>query len=174
LASLPFISKNLAIWGIDIYQHCVSPYKGWKCSYAIAHLNESSCSEFGKESIKNLGIVVGLKQIQSRFKECETSYFALGIQKNAERGSCCGGVPTVQPKLIDVHKSEGTLIFAYETVFRQVNVDWTEAQKEATERCKSWGFTSAHFLDAIKNCMGRDLYGNCVNFQVIHKCECKN
>jgi putative component of membrane protein insertase Oxa1/YidC/SpoIIIJ protein YidD len=171
-------AQELSVWSIELYQQYLSPHKGWKCAYALAHPFEVSCSEFGKNAIANLGTIAGLEQLQNRFKACEMAYFVLGTQKQSEVSGCCGGTPTVHPKLIDVSKSEGTLTFAYEYPVRWTNtvqLDWTEARKEAMERCQSWGFAKAHFFErGLKNCMERDVLGECTVFQVLHKCECKN
>ena len=175
-------SKYVALGSIDLYQKYISPNKGWKCAYAVAHVGELSCSEFGKVAIQNWGTVRGLNQLNDRFKGCGIAYAALGGQNNTANAGCCdgpSGPPTMIPlQLIDGNKAEGTLTFAYEYIWTvsQPTPQWAEANEEATKRCKAWGFSSASFFGTgLKTCVEpSSTYISCVRYRVVHKCQCGN
>jgi putative component of membrane protein insertase Oxa1/YidC/SpoIIIJ protein YidD len=180
--SLPFTSKYLAVWSIELYQNYISPHKGWKCAYSIAYPMELSCSEFGKKVIENMGTVEGVKQLWDRFDNCAISYAILSSQKKAASAGCCGSGPTapkiVIPLLADGSKSEATLTFVYEYDWTDnIKVDWDVAKVEAAERCRGWGFSEASFFGAqITKCIkaSTNPYISCERYQVIQKCQCKN
>ncbi|MFM2269897.1 MAG: hypothetical protein RL757_3338 [Bacteroidota bacterium] len=168
-------SKYSAVGVINLYQQYISPHKGWKCAYGIAHPDEVSCSEFGKEAIRNFGVVNGLQLLRKRFKECEKSYCALGGEKNSNNASCCFGKSgPIKPDMIDGSKVEGSITFAYEYNISHPpsEVLWGDAFVEGVKKCQSWGFQKATFFDAsVKNCLDPP---TCENFRVIRKCTCEN
>ena len=183
LIFLPFISKHIVVGSITIYQKYVSPNKGWKCAYAIAHPDNPSCSEFGKRAINALGIIAGWKEINNRFKDCAAAYSVVNTQKGAAKAGCCGtfndavkNPPPMVLVLVDGSKSEGTLTFAYEyDTYYHGAVQWEKAQQDATERCKAWGFTSASFFGSgLETCLETREYVGCVRARVVQKCQCKN
>jgi putative component of membrane protein insertase Oxa1/YidC/SpoIIIJ protein YidD len=172
----PFLvctSKYSAVGSINVYQKYISPNKGWKCAYGIAHPNEISCSEFGKVAIENHGIIDGLEQLKGRFKECERAYLALGSQANTATAGCCGPISKT-PLLIDGSKSEATLTFAYEYgafEFKH-DVHWSAAQLEANQRCKAWGFSNANFFKTgVSTCLAPP---SCNFYRMTFKCQCEN
>lgn len=65
--------ENLAIVLIILYQKYISPYKGYKCAYKTLH-EDKSCSDYGKYVIGRFGILIGIRLLIRRFKECELSY----------------------------------------------------------------------------------------------------
>ncbi len=65
------VNKSV-IYLIDLYQKYLSPYKGYCCAYKVYH-DDISCSEFTKNSIKNLGFFQATSIIKERFKDCKIS-----------------------------------------------------------------------------------------------------
>ena len=81
----------------------------------------------------------------------------------------------VYPSIVDGSKSDGTLTatYYYESLTTPI-VHWEEAKIKALEKCKAWGYRDFDFFDGISQCVKQDTYGNCVTYQVIYKCQCKN
>ena len=76
------LDKSL-IYLINLYQKYLSPHKGYCCAYKVYH-NDVSCSEFTKNSIKNLGFFQAMSSIKQRFQDCKIS------EKNIrEEKECC-------------------------------------------------------------------------------------
>ncbi len=75
--------KTIIIFFINIYQKHLSPHKGYCCAYKVYH-NDISCSEFTKNSIKNVGLFPSISIIKQRFKDCKIS-----SEKIKEEKECC-------------------------------------------------------------------------------------
>jgi len=76
------LTKSL-IYLINLYQKYLSPHKGYCCAYKVYH-NDISCSEFTKNSIKNLGLFQATSSIKQRFQDCKIS------EKNMKKEKeCC-------------------------------------------------------------------------------------
>ena len=61
-----------AILSINFYQKYISPYKGYCCAYGVYH-DDLSCSEYSKQTIKELGVLQSISKIKQRFKECKNA-----------------------------------------------------------------------------------------------------
>jgi len=77
------INKSL-IYSIDLYQKYLSPYKGYCCAYKVYH-DDVSCSQFTKNSIKELGFCQAMLIIKKRFKDCKISSEKI----KEEKKECC-------------------------------------------------------------------------------------
>ena len=73
--------KYLAIFFIDVYQKCISPYKGFCCAHAALNDGES-CSNAIKNMIQIHGLCSSYYLIRGRFIECNNAY--LQLQKEAD------------------------------------------------------------------------------------------
>lgn len=65
--------KQFIIFFIKIYQELLSPRKGFCCAYRVVN-GGKSCSEYGKYSIANFGVLQGSKLLFKRFRLCEKAY----------------------------------------------------------------------------------------------------
>ncbi len=59
-----------AIWG---YQQYVSPHKGFRCAYAVAH-GGTGCSGYAKYAIRDHGIWRAIPIIRQRLRDCKAAY----------------------------------------------------------------------------------------------------
>jgi putative component of membrane protein insertase Oxa1/YidC/SpoIIIJ protein YidD len=81
-----FGGKHIAIAGIELYQCYVSPYKRYKCAYAV-HFGDLSCSEYGKQVIARRGVIAGTVLLFQRLQTCqETARQAEGQKTGQKRG----------------------------------------------------------------------------------------
>jgi len=62
-----------AIWG---YQQFVSPYKGFRCAYAVRH-GGTGCSGYAKHAIRDHGVWHAIPAIRQRLRDCKTAYHDL-------------------------------------------------------------------------------------------------
>lgn len=75
---------------IKLYQHYISPYKGFSCAHVAVHKGDS-CSEAIKKIIAKHGILTGRKLIKTRFNECTVAYQSLekSRKNKKKRENCC-------------------------------------------------------------------------------------
>lgn len=86
-----------AIISIELYQKYISPHKGFCCAYKVHH-NDISCSEFAKQTIKEIGLIKSIEKIKNRFNECKIAndYIQNEYEQNSKKefkqGKCekCG------------------------------------------------------------------------------------
>jgi putative component of membrane protein insertase Oxa1/YidC/SpoIIIJ protein YidD len=76
------VNKSI-LYSIDLYQKYLSPHKGYCCAYKVYH-DDVSCSEFTKNSIKDVGFIQSILIIKQRFKECKIS-----SERIKEEKECC-------------------------------------------------------------------------------------
>lgn len=68
--------KPAAVLAICGYQQFISPYKGYRCAYGALY-GGPSCSEFGKRSIQEYGVIGGLILLRQRFHACHQAAMAI-------------------------------------------------------------------------------------------------
>ena len=68
--------KPIAILAICGYQRFISPYKGYRCAYGALY-GGPSCSEFGKRSMREYGVIGGLILLRQRFEACHQAAVAI-------------------------------------------------------------------------------------------------
>jgi len=49
------VPRDLALLAITLYQRHLSPYKGFRCAYAL-HTGRASCSRLGYRAIRRHGL----------------------------------------------------------------------------------------------------------------------
>ena len=64
--------KEIILYGIRLYQHRVSPIKGFHCAHR-AYFGGPTCSVYGHKVVARHGTLLGLKLIMRRFKACTTA-----------------------------------------------------------------------------------------------------
>ena len=84
LAAERFASRA-ALGAIERYQRWISPYKGFRCAYAVAH-GGPGCSGFARERIARAGLWVALADIRQRFAACRAAALALSAQRESDSG----------------------------------------------------------------------------------------
>jgi putative component of membrane protein insertase Oxa1/YidC/SpoIIIJ protein YidD len=62
--------RHLALLLIVFYQKFISPYKGFRCAYAVLHGGDS-CSEAVKKIVRDKGPFGGRRDIRARFQACK-------------------------------------------------------------------------------------------------------
>lgn len=65
--------SKLALGGIWTYQQYISPKKGFRCAYSVAH-GGTGCSGFAKHAIRDHGLWRALPAIRQRFRDCRAAY----------------------------------------------------------------------------------------------------
>ncbi len=83
LRELILLFSKAALAAIYVYQHKISPHKGYRCAYSVLH-GGTGCSGFAKAAIKEHGIFAAISQIRARFEDCKRAN-ALLRQKQSER-----------------------------------------------------------------------------------------
>jgi putative component of membrane protein insertase Oxa1/YidC/SpoIIIJ protein YidD len=66
---LVVFSPQILCGCIVVYQKFISPYKGFRCAHAALH-ESLSCSEYGKRSIQQHGVIEGVFLLKARFEGC--------------------------------------------------------------------------------------------------------
>ena len=59
-----------------VYQRYISPYKGFRCAYAVHH-GGPGCSGFAKRAIHEHGFWRAIPFIRQRLRDCKTAYAEL-------------------------------------------------------------------------------------------------
>jgi len=80
--------KTIAIWGINLYQKYLSPYKGYRCAYGVYHQN-GTCSSIIKSHIKKHGMIKAYLMIKGQFTACKVAYAALQARAEEEGNGRC-------------------------------------------------------------------------------------
>ena len=62
-----------ACWLIRLYQHHLSPRKGFRCAYRARHPTRASCSQFARRAIERLGVLPGIRLLRRRFQRCHAA-----------------------------------------------------------------------------------------------------
>lgn len=65
--------SRMALGGIWAYQQYISPNKGFRCAYSVAH-GGTGCSGYAKHAIRDHGLWRALPAIRQRFRDCRTAY----------------------------------------------------------------------------------------------------
>jgi putative component of membrane protein insertase Oxa1/YidC/SpoIIIJ protein YidD len=65
-------SKWLVLAAIDEYRAEISPIKGFHCAYSTLH-GGPTCSAYGREVIRERGLLRGGLLLLQRFRECHTA-----------------------------------------------------------------------------------------------------
>lgn len=86
--------QSIIILLIRFYQKFISPYKGFRCAYAVLHQGDS-CSFAIKQLIERHGVFRGLALAKNQFQSCKQAYFELTEDKkkkdNKWHDFCCMG-----------------------------------------------------------------------------------
>jgi len=77
--------KHLVILLIVFYQKVISPYKGFRCAYAVLHGGDS-CAEAVKKIVLAQGPVGGYSDIRARFRACKEANETLIRNGQRRRG----------------------------------------------------------------------------------------
>ena len=64
--------KYIVVLLISFYQKFISPYKGFRCAYAVLHGGDS-CSEAIKKIVLAKGCIGGYQETRERFKACKAA-----------------------------------------------------------------------------------------------------
>ncbi|AUI69000.1 membrane protein insertion efficiency factor YidD [Beggiatoa leptomitoformis] len=74
------------------YQKYISPYKGFRCAYAVKH-QSLSCSEYARLELLQTGVIHSLSSIRQRLHDCKMAAITLEADKKAQRKTdylnCC-------------------------------------------------------------------------------------
>ena len=73
---------KLSITTINLYQHYISPHKGYCCAHR-AYTGEDSCSQFAKVAIQDNGLFSAFPLIRKQFDRC--SFAAEEMKKEQEK-----------------------------------------------------------------------------------------
>ncbi|MEM6408773.1 MAG: membrane protein insertion efficiency factor YidD [Pseudomonadota bacterium] len=65
--------NKTALGAIWIYQRYISPYKGFRCAYAVHH-GGPGCSGFARRAIQEHGAWHAIPFIRQRLRDCKTAY----------------------------------------------------------------------------------------------------
>lgn len=63
------LSREIATQAIDLYQHNISPYKGFNCAHRMLHKGDS-CSEYVKKLIIEQSLILAIEGSIQRFRDC--------------------------------------------------------------------------------------------------------
>jgi putative component of membrane protein insertase Oxa1/YidC/SpoIIIJ protein YidD len=77
--------RHLAILLIVFYQKFISPYKGFRCAYAVLNGGDS-CSEAVKKIVREKGPFGGYRDIRARFQACRDANETLIRNGRRRRG----------------------------------------------------------------------------------------
>ncbi len=75
--------SRVALADIAGYQSWLSPYKGFRCTYAVAH-GRPGYSGFAKQAITEKSALNAWTHIRGRFRACKTAALAFADQTPAE------------------------------------------------------------------------------------------
>ena len=75
--------NKLALLGIGGYQRWLSPYKGYRCAYSVAH-GGTGCSGYVKAVIAEQGMWSGLPKIRARFRACKATAMAMNEENSRQ------------------------------------------------------------------------------------------
>ncbi|KIT18146.1 membrane protein insertion efficiency factor YidD [Jannaschia aquimarina] len=70
---------RIALGGIWAYQRWLSPRKGWRCAYSVAH-GGTGCSGYVKHAIREHGLWRAIPLARVRFRECKQAALAFAAQ----------------------------------------------------------------------------------------------
>ncbi len=73
---------KLSVTAINLYQHYISPHKGYCCAHR-AYTGEDSCSQYAKVAIQDNGLFSAFPLIRKQFNRC--SFAADEIKKEHEK-----------------------------------------------------------------------------------------
>ncbi|MEL6585666.1 MAG: membrane protein insertion efficiency factor YidD [Pseudomonadota bacterium] len=76
--------SRIALGGICAYQRYLSPRKGFRCAYSVAH-GGTGCSGYAKFAIRDHGFWCALPLIRQRFRACQAAYVALRRSEEEDR-----------------------------------------------------------------------------------------
>ena len=75
-------------------------------------------------------------------------------------------------EIVNANEADATLTMQYEHGFEEYNLHWEQAQSDAMERCRAWGYSGAQFADSgTIQCIKSLEYG-CVRWRVTYTCQC--
>jgi putative component of membrane protein insertase Oxa1/YidC/SpoIIIJ protein YidD len=98
--------KFLAILLIVFYQKFISPYKGFRCAYAVLYGGDS-CSEAVRKIVQSQGPVGGRQDIRVRFQACkEANEILIGKGQRRRRQNDCEKCPDCDCDCTDACRSK--------------------------------------------------------------------
>lgn len=71
--------SKAALGGIWVYQHYISPHKGFRCAYSVRH-GGTGCSGYAKYAIRNHGLWRAVPIVRERLRACKAAYADLREQ----------------------------------------------------------------------------------------------
>lgn len=78
--------SKMALSGINLYQHKISPKKGFSCAYRVFHNDDTGCSGYAKRQIQSLGLWRAIPLIRARLKACKAA--AISAKELCAKGEC--------------------------------------------------------------------------------------
>lgn len=63
------LTRQMGTEAINLYQHYVSPYKGFNCPHRILHQGDS-CSEYVKKVLTKQSLTLAIESSLQRFHDC--------------------------------------------------------------------------------------------------------
>jgi len=70
---------------INLYQHYISPRKGFRCAYGALH-GTGTCSQIVKNIVSQHGLITGWPKIRRQFRDCKSAYLQLQENPDLDRG----------------------------------------------------------------------------------------
>ncbi|NEO86319.1 MAG: membrane protein insertion efficiency factor YidD [Spirulina sp. SIO3F2] len=64
---------------VDLYQHYLSPRKGFCCAYRVLY-GELSCSAYFRQQVEHQGVWGAIEPLRSRLKACKAAHHVLMTQ----------------------------------------------------------------------------------------------
>ena len=93
---LVVFSSQILCGCIVVYQKFISPYKGFRCAHATLH-EGLSCSEYGKRSIQQHGVIEGVFLLKTRFEECSLAAAEMKRHNISAGGQAVNSVALLEP-----------------------------------------------------------------------------
>lgn len=59
-----------SLWLIHLYRRYLSPFKGYKCAYAVTKAGSLSCSDYGLKIFARYEFPLAIALLRRRFKRC--------------------------------------------------------------------------------------------------------
>jgi len=91
------VPRDLALYAITLYQRHLSPYKGFRCAYAL-HTGCASCSRLGHRAIRRYGLRRGIDVLCARLDRCSAAH--------ARHGAALAGRLSAPPPLLRAPRAQ--------------------------------------------------------------------
>ena len=145
------LSKT-ALGGIWLYQTYVSPRKGFRCAYSVAH-GGTGCSGYAKHAIRDHGLWSAIPKIRQRFRDCKSAHATLVANCAVHSKRADGDAPNTINERRKRQRRENRRDFCAECTFLG---------------CLGWGGSSSA-QDKAPDPAGLDCGGASLG---LHNCDC--